>query len=198
MVKTIHLVRHGDHALLGRALCGRMAGVPLSELGCRQMARGAALIRPAPSVIQASPQPRARQSAAILAWHFRLPIEIVPAVDEINYGDWSGRSFAELENDPRWARWNEKRDTSRPPNGETMRALQKRVVEHLEQLGRDQTDATTVIVSHAEPIRAALLHYARIPLDEFLAVEVDPAGISTLVVDMAGIHIAQINQRVPA
>jgi broad specificity phosphatase PhoE len=198
MVQTIHLIRHGHHALLGQMLCGRMAGIRLDDLGCRQMERCAELIRPTPSAIQASPQPRARQSAAILAWHFRLPVEIVPAIDEIDCGDWTGQPFAALANDPRWTQWNEKRGASCPPNGENMRRLQQRVVEHVEQLGRDRTDGTILIVSHAEPIRAALLHYAGIALDNFLSIEVDPASISTLSVDEAGIRIEQINQRVPA
>jgi probable phosphoglycerate mutase len=79
-----------------------------------------------------------------------------------------------------------------------MHILQQRVVEHVEQLGRDRTEGTVVIVSHAEPIRAALLHYSGTPLDSFLSIEVDPASVSTLIVDKAGIRIAQINQRVPA
>jgi broad specificity phosphatase PhoE len=198
MVQTIHLVRHGHHALLGQMLCGRMAGIQLDDLGGRQMARCAELIRPIPSAIQASPQPRARQSAAILAWHFRLPVEIVPAVDEIDCGDWTGQPFVALTNDPHWTRWNEERGASYPPNGESMHALQQRVVEHVEQLGRDRSDGAVAIVSHAEPIRAALLHYAGVPLDNFLSIELDPASISTLTVDGAGIRIAQINQRVPA
>ncbi|MGX9425494.1 MULTISPECIES: histidine phosphatase family protein [Bradyrhizobium] len=197
MVQTIHLVRHGHHALLGQVLCGRMVGVELDDFGCLQMACCAELIRHAPSAVQASPQPRARQSAAILAWRFCLPVEIVPAVDEIDCGDWTGQPFASLKNDPGWARWNEKRGASCPPNGESMHIMQERVVEHVEQLGRDRTDGTVVIVSHAEPIRAALLHYSGTPLDNFLSIEVDPASVSTLVVDKAGIRIAQINQRVP-
>jgi hypothetical protein len=35
-------------------------------------------------------------------------------------------------------------------------------------------------------------------LDHFLSIEVDPASVSTLVVDKSGIRIARINQRVPA
>jgi broad specificity phosphatase PhoE len=198
MVQTIHLVRHGHHALLGQVLCGRMAGVQLDDLGCRQMARCADLIRPRPSAIQASPQPRARQSAAILAWHFGLAVEIVPAVDEIDCGDWTGQPFVALTNDPHWRRWNEERGASCPPNGESMRALQQRVVEHVEQLGRDRSDGAVAIVSHAEPIRAALLHYAGVPLDNFLSIEVDPASISTLTIDQGMLRIAQINQGVAA
>jgi probable phosphoglycerate mutase len=79
-----------------------------------------------------------------------------------------------------------------------MRALQKRVVDHLEQLRADGHSGAIAIVSHAEPIRAALLHYSGIGLDDFLAVDVDPASISTLIAGPSGLQIAEINQQVPA
>lgn len=198
MVKTIHLVRHGHHALVGRTLCGRMAGVELDGVGCRQMARCAEGISPAPSSILTSPQERALQSARILAERFGLPIEIAPAFAELEYGDWTGRSFEELEDDARWSSWNRARASQCPPGGESMRALQRRVVEHLEQLRSNGAGDTIAIVSHAEPIRAALLHYSGIDLDQFLSIEVDPASVSTLFVDKSAIRIANINQRMPA
>lgn len=198
MVNTIHLVRHGHHAMLGHRLCGRTPGVQLDERGCEQMACCAKLIGRTPAAIQSSPQRRAQQSASILAWRFGLAVEIVPAVDEIDYGEWTSLAFADLEADARWNSWNSGRGTSRPPGGESMRALQQRIVRHLEQLRRVQTDAAIVMVSHAEPIRAALLHYLRIPLDNCLSIDVDPASISTLAVDQAGIRVTQINQRVLA
>jgi broad specificity phosphatase PhoE len=79
-----------------------------------------------------------------------------------------------------------------------MRALQRRMVQHLERLRGVQCGGPIVIVSHAEPIRAALLYYSRIPLDNFLSIEIDPASISTLALHEAGIRVAQINQQVPA
>jgi probable phosphoglycerate mutase len=156
------------------------------------------LLRPKPSAIQSSPQRRAQQSAGLLAARFGLAVEIAAVADEIDLGDWTGRSFDELSNDPAWARWNSQRGSSRPPNGETMQSLQQRVVGHLEQLRNDGSDGTLVIVSHAEPIRVALLHYSGLPLDDFMSVAVDPASISTLAVDRAGIHISRINKKVPA
>jgi probable phosphoglycerate mutase len=198
MVKTIHLIRHGHHALLARKLCGRIPGISLDELGCRQMQLCAELLMSPPSAIQCSPRRRARQSAAILARRFGLAVEIVPAVDEIDVGDWTGRAFEELKRDKAWARWNTARGSSRPPNGESMTALQRRVVEHLEQLRHDASDATLIIVSHAEPIRAALLHYLGRSLDDFMSIAVDPGSVSTLTVDRAGVHVSTINQKVPA
>jgi broad specificity phosphatase PhoE len=195
MVKTVHLVRHGHHALLHRVLCGRMPGVELDERGRRQMAVCARHILPEPTAIQSSPRRRARQSAAILAHHFELPVEIVPEVDEIDLGSWTACSFNELDHDPAWQRWNSRRGASRPPHGESMQELQQRVVQHLEQLRDDPGDGTVLIVSHAEPIRAALLHYANIPLDDFLAIGVEPASVSTLVLDRTGVHLCRIDQR---
>lgn len=197
MVRTIHLVRHGHHALLGERLCGRMPGVQLDDLGRRQMSRCAGTILPKPTSIHSSPRRRARQSAGILASHFDLAVKIVPAVDEIDVGDWTSRTFAELDVEPRWSKWNTQRGSSSAPNGESMQALQRRVVQHLEQLRNDPSDATVVIVSHAEPIRAALLHYSGVALDDFLSIEVDPASVSTLSIDSDGIHVSRINQRVP-
>jgi broad specificity phosphatase PhoE len=197
MVRTIHLVRHGHHGIIGHRLCGRMPGVQLDNLGCRQMSLCAEMIKK-PAAIQSSPQRRAQQSASILAWHFGLPVEIAPDVDELDYGEWTSRTFADLESDARWHRWNRRRRASRPPGGESMRALQRRIVRHLEGFRRIQADGAIVVVSHAEPIRAALLHYARIPLDNFLSVDVAPASVSTLTVDGAGIRISRINQQVSA
>jgi probable phosphoglycerate mutase len=77
-----------------------------------------------------------------------------------------------------------------------MRALQQRMVQHLEQLRRAEADGAIVIVSHAEPIRAALLYYSRTALDNFLSIEVDPASVSTLAVNKSGIRISRINQNV--
>ncbi|TYL89145.1 histidine phosphatase family protein [Bradyrhizobium rifense] len=196
MATIVHLVRHGHHALLGRTLCGRMKGIALDDLGSQEMARCADVIEPRPTLIQSSPQRRCMQSACILAARFGLPIEIVPALDELDYGEWTGRAFEDLGRDPQWSSWNTQREASRPPGGECMRSLQRRVVSHLEQVRSDHGGDTIVAVSHAEPIRAALLHYSRIELDDFLAIEIDPASISTLSVENGELTITGINQRV--
>lgn len=197
MANTIHLIRHGHHALLGKQLCGRMPGVALDELGHRQMQRLAESIAPVPNVIQSSPQQRARASAVVLAAKFNLVVEIAAAVDEIDVGRWTALTFAELDADPLWHRWNSARTTGAPPNGENIHALERRLVQHLERV-RGSDAETVAIVSHAEPIRTALLHYAGAPLDDFLSIDIDVASISTLTMDAAGIRVSRINQRVAA
>jgi len=198
MTTTIHLIRHGHHALLGRRLCGRTSDVSLDQLGLQQMQRLASCIWPIPNRIQSSPQLRARESAAILAANLNLSVEITPAADEIDMGDWSSRTFIELEHDPQWRRWNSARSSHSPPNGESMEALRQRIVHHIEQIRRNADSETVAVVSHAEPIRTALLHYTGVSFDDFLSVDVDVASISTLVTDERGTHVSQINQQVQA
>jgi probable phosphoglycerate mutase len=197
MTTRVHLVRHGHHALLGRILCGRMQGVQLDDLGCEQIAVAAELIRRrAPTAVQSSPQRRALQSASIIAARCGLPVEVVPAFDEIDVGQWTGKSFADLAPEKAWQRWNAKRGRARPPGGESMSALQRRVVRHVEQLSGQ--DGTFVIVSHAEPIRAAVMHYLRMPLDRFQLVEIEPASVSTIRFNGRHIAVARVNGEVTA
>jgi probable phosphoglycerate mutase len=175
-----------------------MPGIALDDLGRQQIAHCARLMQPTPALIQSSPQARALQSASILANSLALPVHIVPAVDELDYGAWTGRTFAELETDPCWHRWNAEREISRPPQGESMRSLQRRVVDHLEELFSEPNGLTVAIVSHAEPIRAALLYYSGMGLDDFLKIEIEPASISTLSGDGTVIRLTTINQGVLA
>jgi broad specificity phosphatase PhoE len=197
VVTHVHLLRHGHHSLLGRVLCGRMPDVGLDELGCRQMAAVAEMVGAMfPSALQSSPQRRALQSAGIVAATCGLPVEIVPAFDEIDMGEWSGAEFSRLASDKRWQRWNEKRGSTQPPGGESMLELQTRVVGHVEQLRA--IGGSIVIVTHAEPIRAALMHYLALPLDEFHSVAIDPGSVSTILLEGSRGLVSRLNGEVTA
>jgi probable phosphoglycerate mutase len=178
-VTTVYLVRHATHALVDRILCGRSVDVGLDAAGRAQAERLAAALAERPvALLQASPRRRALETAAPIARRLELEVEIAEPFDELDAGEWSGRAFAELEADARWHAWNARRGSARPPGGESMRALRDRVVAHLDTL-RGRAGAA-VIVSHAEPIRAALLHARGLPLDRFAEIAVEPASITAL------------------
>lgn len=169
----------------------------LDELGCDQMARTAEILKAnAPTVVQSSPQRRALQSAAIVADRCGCTVEIASGFDEIDMGRWTGAAFADLATDKQWRKWNERRGSSRPPGGESMAALQRRGIEHLEQL--KGIVETIVIVSHAEPIRAALMFYLGIPLDHFHSIAIDPASISTIRLEGSRRLVSCVNGKVSA
>jgi probable phosphoglycerate mutase len=193
----VHLIRHGHHALLGKTLCGRGHAIPLDAEGQRDMENAARrLAQENITAIQSSPQLRARESADIIAAACKAPIEIVAGFDEHDAGDWSGRSFDELASDPCWHRWNIDRAHTSPPNGESMAMLQARVVAHLYCLA--PSTGSIAIVSHAEPIRAALMHVLSVPLDRYWSVEVDPGSVSTIEIVPGRIRVARLNERAAA
>jgi len=130
--------------------------------------------------VQSSPQRRARETAEPIARAFGLPIEIAPKMDELDAGLWSGASFEKLSSNAHWQAWNSKRSSTRPPGGESMHDLQKRVLDHLAALEREHSGEEIVLVSHAEPIRAAVLHYRGLPLDAFAQVSIAPGSVTVL------------------
>jgi len=197
-VTTFFLVRHAAHRQLEHVLVGRMTGVTLAEEG-REQARRLAhrLQRDGITAVQSSPRERAQETAAPIAAQAVLAVEIAPALDEIDVGDWTGRSFAALNDDARWMTWNTARASARPPNGESMAELQRRIVALLRGLRQASPDGRIVLVSHAEVIRAAVLHALRMPLDDFARIEIAPASISTLAVGRHGCELVDLNRAVP-
>jgi broad specificity phosphatase PhoE len=181
---TIILVRHCVHELLDRVLVGRQSDVFLSAAGVKQAERLAeALVRHGVTAVKSSPQVRAQQTARPTAAMLGKPAEIVPEFDEADFGTWSGRTFDSLQNDRHWQGWNSHRGAIRPPGGETMRELQSRVLPGLSRLANAHTGQCIAVVTHAEPIRAAVLHYRGISLDEFARVRIDPGSCTTLQLD---------------
>jgi len=176
----IYLVRHCRHALLNTVLCGRIDGLALSPEGAEQARRLADQFSGKPiDLVQTSPRQRARETAQPIAAAAGRRLDKADGMDELDAGEWSGRSFERLAADPSWVAWNENRACTRPPGGESMIELQARVVAHLKSVG--QTNArSVVVVSHAEPIRAALLHCLDLPVDRFAEIEIEPGSISIL------------------
>jgi len=194
---TFFLVRHAVHGLLNQVLVGRMAGVPLEQEGRDQAERLAErLASERITVVQSSPRERARETAEPIAHRAGVPIEIAAAIDEIDVGEWTGRPFAVLNEDSDWNCWNAARGTARPPRGESMSELQRRVVSHLNLVRSLIPDGRVVMVSHAEVIRAAILHYLDLPLDQFARIEIGPATISTVAIGQQGARVIALNEAV--
>jgi broad specificity phosphatase PhoE len=198
-VTTFFLVRHALHVLGSGVLAGRNAAARLSEEGHRQAAELARRLRcEHVTAVHSSPQQRTLETARLIAQQSQLPLEVVPALDEVDFGSWAGKSFAELDGDSRWACWNAERDIASTPGGDTMRAIADRITGHMEQCRARDPEGCVVLVSHAEPIRAAILHYRRLPFREFFRVEIDPASITQLVLDDTGATVPSLNERVAA
>jgi broad specificity phosphatase PhoE len=181
MDTVFHLIRHARHDQVHTVLVGRMPGVGLSEAGRAEAADLAETLAHRPiALLQTSPRRRARETAAIIGERLGLPVQIVRALDELDVGAWSGMSFEALADDPAWQRWNASRSRARPPSGESMEDVLRRLRTHMACLQRQHPGKEIALVSHAEPIRTVVLHRRGWSFDDFARVEIAPASVTTL------------------
>jgi broad specificity phosphatase PhoE len=148
-------VRHAATDGFASRLAGRDADVHLSAEGKIQGQRLAhALMRQRIGKIYSSPQPRARETAQFMAELFGDSVRIAAQLDEIDYGDWTGRTFEELRAVAQWREFNSVCSCTRIPNGELMIEVQARVLALMERLCQRHPAMTVALVSHGDVIRA--------------------------------------------
>ena len=193
---VFHLLRHGEHGLLGRVLAGRMPGVGLSERGCAEIAAVAErLVGASIAALYSSPLQRTRESAEIVGARLVLPIEFRDDLIELDFGEWTGSTFDAIRADPRWQAWSTQRSLATIPGGESMRQVQGRAVEALMEIGARHRDEAVVLVSHGDVIRSLLVFALGMPLDFYGRIEVGQGSLSTIRIDPGGIRVLAINER---
>lgn len=174
----VHLVRHGHHDELGAVLSGRSA-IRLSATG-RAEARALAsrLARREVGSVHASPRSRTMETAAVLAAPHALVPAAVAALDEVEFGEWTGRSFAELAGDARWDEWNRNRSGARAPGGESMSEAVARARAHIDQLETDKGEI--VCVTHCDIIRGLVADWLGLSLDRLLDLPCPPGSLTSI------------------
>jgi probable phosphoglycerate mutase len=156
---VIYLVRHGE-TVWNRA--GRLQGRGDSPLTLRGIGHATAYGRlladaldSAGSVrIHASPMGRARQTAALIADALGLagdPVRVDPLLAEHDVGEWTGRTWAEIERETGLGPERLRDWSFRPPGGETRSEMRERAARWL--AGREEA-AIDVVVSHGGMSRA--------------------------------------------
>lgn len=195
MTTTVVLVRHGAHGHLGHTLSGRMAGLALTREGqCGATRVAAHLARRHVGTVYASPVQRAQETGAIIAAALGTGLITAEALNEIDFGAWTGRSFASLQGDPAWDRWNQARDHHGPPDGETMLQVQLRVASWLSCVAHAHPGGTVVAVSHADVIKAALAHALGLSIGHHHRLGIDAASMSVMTIDAWGMMVQSMNE----
>ena len=196
MTATFFLVRHAAHDNVGGFLAGRAPGVRLGEAGRAQATRLAERMRRERfEAVHASPRERTQETAAAIAQGCGIAaVTTQAALDEIDFGVWSGRSFDDLDTDWDWRRWNTVRTLSRTPAGDTVLAVQSRAVGLVEDLRARAPDAASVLVTHADVIKAIVAFFLQMPLDAWPRLQIQPASITTLVLDDWSAAVTGLNE----
>jgi probable phosphoglycerate mutase len=191
---TFHLVRHGDYSHLGRILTGRTPGYSLNDAGRRQADAVAGALAGMPlAAVVSSPMERTRETAAPIAAQGGVAVEIDPDVVEIDFGEWTGRTFESLRAWDGWADFARFRSTAQVPGGESMLAVQTRAVGAVVRLRRLHPEGHVVIVSHGDVIKSIVAHFLTIPLDMFRRFDIGAASRSVVTVTDHDARVLAVN-----
>ena len=192
---TFYLIRHGEKDASDQVMVGRSDGIHLTSLGRRQAEAVAEHLRDVPIAhVVSSPRERAQETAEPLARRHRLSVDVREAFEELHFGDWTGQTLTERAAIPEWARFNEFRSVSQPPGGERMITVQDRVVGGMLTLRDEFPNQTVAIVSHGDPIRAALNYFLGSPIDLFLRLEISIGSVSVVTLSEHDVRILRLNE----
>lgn len=183
---TVLLLRHGVTAhTSAKRFSGGLGGdnPPLSEEGRAQIDAAAQWLEARGGVdrVIASPVRRTRESADLVGERLGLPVAEEPGFAEMEFGDWDGRTFAEIAARDKAAldAWLGDRSVP-PPGGESFQQVEDRVLAGLDRVLASYAGGTVLVVSHVTPIKTLVAHALGAPLESGFRMELAPASISEL------------------
>ncbi|MCC2593213.1 histidine phosphatase family protein [Tessaracoccus sp. OS52] len=182
MTKLV-LIRHGRSSANAQGvLAGRAEGVELDQTGIDQARKLGELLRQVELAgSYRSPILRCEQTAVAMGLADSV---VVDGLTECDYGEWTNRPLGELTQESLWATIQTAPSQVRFPGGESMTEMRDRsVAAAAEIVDGHPGDATVVVVSHGDPIKAILSDALRQDFDDFQRLGVAPASVS--IVDYA-------------
>ena len=176
----LDLVRHGNVENPQRKIYGRLPGWTLSAEGRRQAAEVAEHLRGRPIVhIYSSPLERATETAAAIAAACGAPVSIDHDLTESALGaHWEGLSRAEVRT-ARHAEWDAylHRPHEADFGDETFASLGERMARALHAIAARHPGQEAVVVSHGDPIKAAVCHLTGTPIATVHALRVHTGSL---------------------
>jgi broad specificity phosphatase PhoE len=177
----ILLIRHAMTNTAGKLLSGRMPGIHLNAEGIKQAAALAERLHGLNiAAIYCSPLERATETAMPLANLLQTKPICANDFNEIDFGEWTGRSIADLQDDAVFRQFNMFRSGTPVPGGEWISEAQLRITKGIKDLCIRHPGETVAIFSHADLVKAAIIYYAGMPVDFYHRIEISPASVSIL------------------
>lgn len=158
---TIYFIRHGavEDTLKGKYI-GR-TDVHLSVKGKNALKEiDEQFGYPYAEKIYSSPLSRCTETCSVI--YPEREIKTIGALSECDFGDWEGKTTAELAGDPNFSLWLQNSDKTPPPNGESGKEFASRVCKGFERLVEDIAASgakTAAVVTHGGVIMTILSVY---------------------------------------
>lgn len=188
-------VRHGHTPTTGKILPGRAPGLHLSDDGQAQARAVAERLMAIPKVkaIYASPLDRTKETAGFIAERLGLRVKSEKGLLEADIGEWTGRELKAVRKEPEWKTVQSYPSGFRFPGGESFLDIQSRVVTTIERLRAAHPGETIIAVSHADPIKAAVVHALGSHLDTFQRTAISPCSVTAVAYGDSGPMVLCVN-----
>lgn len=198
MTTVFFLLRHAAHDNVGGFLAGRSPNIRLGVHGRAQAHRlGERMRGEACDAIFSSPRERTRETAQAVSVACEIgPVAVRDELDELDFGPWSGKTFAQLNDDPAWRHWNSRRDEAVTAGGESMDDARRRICGCMAELAQEFPKGRIALVSHADVIKSAVCHVLGLPADRCFRFDVEPASISVVAMGGPDMRLLRLNETV--
>jgi alpha-ribazole phosphatase len=185
MILRLDLLRHGETEQ-GGGLRGSLDDA-LTASGWAQMRAAVAEAGPWQRIVS-SPLQRCARFSEELAAQRGLPLHVDANLQELHFGDWEGRSAAQImetDADGLAAFWNDPYAFT-PPNGEPVAAFADRVLTAVQRLHREFAGERVLLVSHGGVMRLLLAQSRGLPREQLLQVIVAHGALFSIFVAADG------------
>ena len=124
-----------------------------------------------------------------------LPVQARPGLIETDTGEWTGKTFKEIQDQDAaiWQAIQVHPKGTRIPGGETMDEIQARMAAAIDAICREHPDDMVAVVSHADPIKAAIAHYIGLDLNNFQKLVINPTSVSVIAANEHGAALLVMN-----
>jgi len=180
MTKLI-LVRHGETETNIKGKIHKYSDSEvLTSNGIVQIEKTSkALKQYSPVAVYCSKENRAIQSAKIISKGLNIPLFETDGLEERNWGDYAGMSFQEIKEKAGMDKMSfEERYTFHPPNGESWKETEERLLNTLNEILSKNENKNVVLVTHGGSIRIYMPTLLNVSKEESYKYDPDNASIS--------------------
>ena len=201
-VTKIYFVRHGETKANKLRLLFGQTNWDLTQKGRKQAARAAGMLseivkKENINLIISSPLKRAKSTAKIVAKKTKIKKIILDKdLTEKSEGNWEVKTFWQVrKQDPKnYYKWIKEPFKNRPPNGESIADLNKRVKRFYRTILNKYLGKNIIVVCHSGPIRLFILNLLGADIHKFWYLKEECGSITEIHVSKKHSMIWAVNK----
>ena len=177
----IILARHGETEWNVEEIFRGRIDIELNETGIKQAELLAEYLSEVKiEAIYSSPLKRALRTAAVIASHHKLEVEIARGLIDFNYGKWQGLPHQEVKDkyNELYTEWTSRPDKVKIPAGESLNDVRKRAIGVVDEVTA-KYEGTVVLISHRVVNKVLICALLGLDNSHFWNIRLDTCGITT-------------------